>query len=79
MLLFKLPAAYFCGVRVTSLDELKCDVSVKHRWINQNPFRSMYFAVQAMAAELSTGALVMRQVKESNLPISMLITANSAL
>ena len=33
--------------------------TVKHRWINQNPFNSMYFAVQAMAAELSTGALVM--------------------
>jgi hypothetical protein len=32
-----------------------CVATVKHRWINQNPFNSMYFAVQAMAAELSTG------------------------
>jgi hypothetical protein len=36
----------------------------KHRWINQNPFNSMYFAVQAMAAELATGALVMFQIQK---------------
>jgi hypothetical protein len=29
-----------------------------------NPFNSMYFAVQAMAAELSTGALVMYQIQK---------------
>jgi len=38
--------------------------TVKHRWLNQNPFNSMYFAVQAMAAELTTGALVMYQIKK---------------
>jgi DNA-binding transcriptional regulator YdaS (Cro superfamily) len=36
----------------------------------------MYFAVQAMAAELSTGALVIMQIKKSNQKISMLV-ANS--
>jgi hypothetical protein len=36
----------------------------------------MYFAVQAMAAELSTGALVMSAIKSSNRKISMLV-ANS--
>ena len=62
-LLFKLPSAFICGVRAKQLEATKCVVSVKHRWINQNPFNSMYFAVQAMAAELSTGALVMYQIK----------------
>lgn len=33
----------------------------------------MYFAVQAMAAELSTGALVMKCIKESGVRISMLV------
>ena len=46
---------------------------VKHRWINQNPFKSLYFAVQQMAAELSTGALVMQAIKRHNVPISMLV------
>ena len=75
-LLFKLPSAFICGVRLKEIDENKCVVSVKHRWINQNPFNSMYFAVQAMAAELSTGALVMLQIKNSGREISMLVANN---
>lgn len=72
-LLLKLPAAFFCGVRVKMMETTQCVTSVTHRWINQNPFQSMYFAVQAMAAELSTGALVMLHIKESNHKISMLV------
>ena len=75
-LFFKLPSAFLCGVRVNEIDENKCKVSVKHRWINQNPFNSMYFAVQAMAAELSTGALVIYQIKKSGKKISMLVANN---
>ena len=77
-LFFKLPSAFICGVRVKQLEAAKCVVTVKHRWINQNPFNSMYFAVQAMAAELSTGALVMYQIKKSNKKISMLVANNKA-
>ena len=75
-LLFKLPSAFICGVRVKAIDEERCIVSVKHRWINQNPFNSMYFAVQAMAAELSTGALVMYQIQKCDRKISMLVANN---
>ena len=75
-LLFKLPSAFLCGVRVKVIDDKECVVSVKHRWINQNPFKSMYFAVQAMAAELATGALVMYHIQEGGKKISMLV-ANS--
>jgi hypothetical protein len=75
-LLFKLPSAFICGVRVKAINETECVVSVKHRWINQNPFNSMYFAVQAMAAELSTGALVMYQIQKSGRKISMLVANN---
>ncbi len=57
-LMLKLPSAWLCGVRVKAISDTNCSVGVKHKWINQNPFKSMYFAVQAMAAELSTGALV---------------------
>ena len=77
-LFFKLPSAYLCGVRVKHIDENKCVVTVKHRWINQNPFNSMYFAVQAMAAELSTGALVMLEIQKSGKKISMLVANNKS-
>ncbi|MFC6097960.1 DUF4442 domain-containing protein [Flavobacterium qiangtangense] len=75
-LLFKLPSAFISGVRAKEIDANKCVVTVKHRWINQNPFNSMYFAVQAMAAELTTGALVMYHIKESGKKISMLVANN---
>ena len=77
-LLFRLPAAFLCGVRVASLESDSCTVSVTHRWINQNPFRSMYFAVQAMAAELTTGLLIIREIRESGSDVSMLIVASHA-
>ena len=73
---FKLPSAFLCGVRLKHIDENKCEVSVKHRWMNQNPFNSMYFAVQAMAAELSTGAMVIYQIQKSGRKISMLVANN---
>jgi hypothetical protein len=77
-LMLKLPAAFLCGVRVKSINQDTCIVLVRHKWINQNPFHSMYFAVQAMAAELSTGALVMSGVRESGKNISMLVGSNKA-
>ena len=77
-LFFKLPSAFWSGVRVKTITEAQCVVSVRHRWINQNPFKSMYFAVQAMAAELSTGALVMLYIKKSGKNISMLVANNQA-
>ena len=77
-LFLKLPSAYFCGVRVKQIEDTNCVVTVKHRWINQNPFNSMYFAVQAMAAELSTGALVMTHIQNSGKKISMLVANNKS-
>ena len=38
----------------------------------------MYFAVQAMAAELSTGALVMDHIQKSGKKISMLVANNKS-
>ncbi len=77
-LFFKLPSAFWSGVRVKSISKEQCVVTVKHRWFNQNPFKSMYFAVQAMAAELTTGTLVMMQIKKSGKNISMLVANNNS-
>jgi len=77
-LMFKLPSAFFCGVRATYIDDKKCVVKVKHRWINQNPFKSMFWAVQGMAAELTTGAMLTSKIRESGKNISMLVANNNA-
>ncbi|MFL1011153.1 DUF4442 domain-containing protein [Flavisericum labens] len=76
--MFKLPSAYLCGVRTKYIDSNKCVVTVKHKWINQNPFKSMFWAVQGMAAEFSTGALVTAKIQESGKRVSMLVTSNKA-
>ena len=56
------------------MDGKRCVTTVKHRWFNQNPFRSLFWAVQGMTAELSTGALVVAAIRESGESISMLVT-----
>lgn len=76
--IFKLPSVYFLGIRVKSINNESCTVSVKHRWINQNPFKSLFWAVQGMAAELTTGAIVMAKIQESGKKVSMLVTTNNA-
>ena len=75
---FTLPSAWWCGVRVTKIEERYCETKVVQRWINQNPFNSMFWAVQGMAAELATGVLVMKAIKEHNRKVSMLVLNNRA-
>lgn len=77
-LLAKLPSAYLCGVRLKSITDVTSVTSVKFKWINQNPFGSMFWAVQGMAAELATGTLVMQKIQESGKNISMLVASNNA-
>ena len=76
--IFNLPSVFFMGIRVKTIDDTSCTVTVKHRWINQNPFKSLFWAVQGMAAELTTGALVMSKIKESGNNIAMLVANNNA-
>ena len=72
-LLFKLPSAFFSGVRVRAVTETFSEVTVPYMWITQNPFRSTYFASLAMAAELSTGVLAMAHLYKSETRVSMLV------
>lgn len=71
---FKLPLAYIGGVRVKEISETDCIVKIKHGWLNQNPFKSMFWAAQGMAAEMTTGVLVMKNIAESKRKVSMLVT-----
>ena len=75
---FKLPSVWWCGIRVTKIDDISCQVKVAHRWINQNPFKSMFWAVQGMAAELTTGVLIMEAIHNSKRKVSMLVLNNRA-
>ena len=68
-----LPLGFFTGLKVLELDNNKAVVSVPFKYLNKNPFRSVYFAVLAMAAELSSGILALSVLYEINAPVSMLV------
>jgi hypothetical protein len=77
--LFKdLPSAWLCGVRIIKLDQKECKAKVRHNWFNSNPFNSLYWVVQGMASELTTGMLIIKQKDKSGFDISMLVTSNTS-
>jgi hypothetical protein len=78
MLWAKLPLGAFAGLRVKRLDETGAEVSLPAGWKTQNPFGSTYFAAQAMAAEMSTGAPALWFIEQSGAKVSSLVTAISA-
>lgn len=73
--LVKLPASFVAGLRIGKFSTTEAVIQVKHGWLNQNPFRSMYFAVQAMAAEMSTGLFAVGQTYQRKPPVSMLVVS----
>ena len=78
MLWSRLPLAAFAGLRIQRLDESGAEVSLPAGWKTQNPFRSTYFAAQAMAAEMSTGAPALWFIDQSGVRVSSLVTGISA-
>lgn len=76
--LTKLPLAYMAGLRIAELDSRHSAVTVPYGWRTTNPFKSTYFAAQAMAAELATGSLVMLAVQTAPAPVAMLIVGMTA-
>lgn len=67
-----LPLGAFAGLRVVRLDEAACVVRLPGGWRTRNPFGSTYFAAQAMAAEMSSGAPALVLRKDAPRSISML-------
>jgi len=72
-MMLNLPMGFIAGLRITELTSAKAQINVPYKFINKNPFKSMYFAVQAMAAELSSGILALSEVSEAKEPVSMLV------
>lgn len=69
----RLPLAACAGLSLRRLDDAGCTVALPGGWRTQNPFRSMYFAAQSMAAEMSTGAPAMMLAEGASASVSMLV------
>lgn len=74
-MLNKLPMGLLAGLRVRELNENRTQVSVPYKNLNKNPFKSIYFAVQSMAAEMST-ALACTIATHGHSPSVALIIVN---
>ena len=72
-LLFNLPIGWLAGMKIIDFTEKHCITSVPFNWINKNPFKSVYFAVQSMAAELSTATACMIAIQGHQPSIALII------
>jgi len=63
---------------VKEISSKSCRANVRLGWFNKNPFKSLFWAVQGMASELTTGMLIMQAITKSKKNISMLVLNNKA-
>lgn len=62
-MLMKLPMGLLAGLKIREINETRTTVSVPFKYLNKNPFKSTYFAVQSMAAEMSTATACLLAVE----------------
>jgi Domain of unknown function (DUF4442) len=69
----QLPLGFWIGMRVRELTEDRCVVTVPYKRLNSNPFRSTFWAVLGMAAEMSSGAILTMYTFKQKPSISLLV------
>lgn len=73
----QLPMAWLAGLRLRSLTPKAATVTIRYKYLTQNPFRSIYFACLSMAAELASGMQAMLHTQGGG-PVSMLVVGLQA-
>jgi acyl-coenzyme A thioesterase PaaI-like protein len=76
-MLRKLPLAWLAGLRLVALSPEAATVTIRYKYLTQNPFRSIYFAALAMAAELASGIQAMLHTQGGG-SVSMLVVGLQA-
>jgi hypothetical protein len=78
LFMMKMPTAAFAGLRVDRVSDEETVVSVPGGWRTQNPFGTMYWAVQGMAAELSTGIVPICISRSMDMKLRMFVVGTAA-
>jgi hypothetical protein len=71
--LAKMPMGLAAGLRLDHIDATSCTVSLPGGWRTQNPFGSMYWAAQGMAAEMATGVHGYVLTQAAPVPVRMIL------
>ena len=72
-LFLKLPMAFLAGINLKELSDNRTVLQMKYKYLNKNPFGSIYFACLSMAGELASGMLAASITYKSNPKLSMLV------
>ena len=73
-----LPLGAFAGLRVKSIDEDSCVISLPGSWMTKNPFGSTYWAAQGMAAEAASGLLPFMYCRAAPKRVNMILASCQA-
>ena len=65
--------AFLAGLKLKELSAAHAVVAMKYKYLNKNPFGSIYFACLSMAGEIASGMLAASIAYKSNPNISMLV------
>ncbi len=75
----QIPIAWIAGVRFESYNDETFKTKVELDFLNQNPFGSMFWAVEGMAAEFAGGLMLINKIKSSGKSISSLVVKNEVI
>ena len=67
-LFFNLPMGFLSGMKIKTIDDQKCTLTVPFKWLNKNPFKSTFWAVLGMAGEMNVAALILQYTFKSIFP-----------
>lgn len=73
-----LPLASVIGVKLKQLNEEKCELTVPYKFLNKNPFKTTYWAVLGMSAEMASGLLLLMYTHKLKPSVSTFVTGCEA-
>lgn len=77
-LIKNLPLASVVGVKLKHLNESECELTVPYKFLNKNPFKTTYWVVLGMAAEMTSGLLLLMYTNKLKPSVSTFVIACEA-
>ena len=74
MLMSQLPMGFSSKMKIKELTDERCQVTVPYNRKNKNPFNSTFWAVLGMAAEMSSGAMLVQYTYKQKPSVAMLVS-----
>ena len=74
----QIPIAWIAGVRLEKFEKNEVQTYVELDFLNQNPFKSMFWAVEGMAAEFAGGMMLISKIQQLGKNIASLVVKNES-